>query len=125
MKKSFVSNRLRAFIYAFRGAYLLLKTEASIQTQAFIALLTIIAGWYFNINTTEWLFQTLAIGMILGAEGLNTAIEKLCDFVHPDYHKHIGFIKDVAAGAVFFVAISAVVIGLFIYIPKIYSLLLL
>lgn len=119
MKESFIGKRLRAFIYAFRGAYLLLKTEASIQAQTFIALLTIIAGIFFKINTIEWMFQILAIGMVLGAEGINTAVEKLCDFVHPDHHNRIGFIKDVAAGAVFFVASAAVVIGLFIYIPKI------
>ena len=119
MKNSFIGKRLHAFIYAFRGAYLLLKTEASIQAQAFIALLTIIAGWYFNINAMEWMFQILAIGMILAAEGMNTAIEKLCDFVHPEHHERIGFIKDVAAGAVFFVALAAVAIGLFIYLPKI------
>lgn len=119
MKNSFIGKRLRAFEYAFRGAYLLLKTEASIQAQAFIALLTIIAGWYFDINAMEWMFQILAIGMILATEGMNTAVEKLCDFVHPDYHERIGFIKDVAAGAVFFVAVAAVAIGLFIYIPKI------
>ena len=123
MKNSFISNRLKAFIYAFRGAYLLLKTEASIQAQTFIAILTIIAGWYFKISATEWMFQILAIGIVLGTEGMNTAVEKLCDFVHPDYHERIGFIKDVAAGAVFFVALVAVVIGLFIYIPKICILL--
>lgn len=123
MKESFIGNRLRAFIYAFRGAYLLLKTEASIQAQTFIAILTIIAGIFFKLNTIEWMFQILAIGMVLGAEGINTAVEKLCDFVHPDHHNRIGFIKDVAAGAVFFVASAAVVIGLFIYIPKICILL--
>lgn len=119
MKNSFIGKRLHAFVYAFRGAYLLLKTEASIQAQTFIALLTIIAGWYFNINAMEWMFQILAIGMILAAEGMNTAVEKLCDFIHPDHHERIGFIKDVAAGAVFFIALAAVAIGLFIYIPKI------
>lgn len=119
MKNSFIGKRLHAFVYAFRGAYLLLKTEASIQAQTFIALLTIIAGWYFNINAMEWMFQILAIGMILAAEGMNTAVEKICDFIHPDHHERIGFIKDVAAGAVFFIALAAVAIGLFIYIPKI------
>lgn len=122
MKNSFIGKRLRAFVYAFRGAYLLLKTEASIQTQAFIALLTILAGWYFNISTTEWSFQILAIGMVLGTEGMNTAIEEICDFIHPEHHERIGFIKDIAAGAVFFVAVAAVAIGLFIYIPKVYAL---
>lgn len=124
MKNSFIGKRLHAFIYAFRGAYLLLKTEASIKTQAFISLLTILAGWYFNISTIEWSFQILAIGMVLGTEGMNTAVEKICDFIHPDHHKRIGFIKDIAAGAVFFVALAAVAIGLIIYIPKVYSLIL-
>ncbi|HLW14554.1 MAG TPA: diacylglycerol kinase family protein [Flavobacteriaceae bacterium] len=119
MKNSFIGKRLQAFVYAFRGAYLLLKTEASIQAQTFIALITIIAGWYFKISAIEWMFQILAIGMILATEGMNTAVEKLCDFVHPGHHERIGFIKDVAAGAVFFVALAAVTIGFFIYIPKI------
>lgn len=122
MKNSYIGKRLHAFVYAFRGAYLLLKTEASIQAQAFIALITILAGFYFNISSTEWSLQILSIGMVLGIEGMNTAVEKICDFIHPDHHERIGFIKDIAAGAVFFIALAAVAIGLFIYIPKIYSL---
>jgi len=39
--------------------------------------------------------------------------------VHPDFHNKIGYIKDVAAGAVFFAAIAAVIVGCIIYIPKI------
>ena len=57
--------------------------------------------------------------MVLIAESLNTAIEKLGDFVHPDYHKKMGHIKDISAGAAFFAAIFAIIIGLIIYIPKI------
>ena len=52
-------------------------------------------------------------------EGLNTAVEKIADFIHPTYHERIGFIKDIAAGAVFFAAITAIVIGLIIYVPYI------
>lgn len=120
MRNTFIGKRLHAFIYAFRGAFLLLKTEASIQTQAGIAVLITLAGWYFKISTTEWCFQLIAIGMVLGTEGMNTAIEKICDFIHPDYHERIGFIKDIAAGAVCFVAAIAVIIGLIIYLPKIF-----
>ena len=74
--------------------------------------------FYFNISTTEWLFQTLAIGLVLSIEGLNTAVEKVADFIHPEYHERIGFIKDIAAGAVFFAAMTAIAIGLIIYLPK-------
>ncbi|MNL84876.1 Prokaryotic diacylglycerol kinase [compost metagenome] len=60
----------------------------------------------------------MAIGLIMSIEGLNTAVEKIADFIHPNYHERIGFIKDIAAGAVFFAALTAIAIGLIIYIPK-------
>jgi diacylglycerol kinase (ATP) len=78
----------------------------------------IVAGLYFNISREEWMFQTLAIGLVLSIEGLNTAVEKVADFIHPEFHHRIGFIKDIAAGAVFFAAMTAIAIGLMIYIPK-------
>jgi len=59
--------------------------------------------------------------LVLAVEGLNTAVEKTADFIHPDYHKKIGFIKDISAGAVTFAALTAVAIGLFIYLPKIFN----
>ena len=98
--------------------FIILPTEHSIMTQSAIGVLLIIAGFYFHITTTEWLFQTLSIGLVLSVEGLNTAIEKIADFIHPNYHEKIGFIKDIAAGAVFFAAMTAIAIGLIIYIPK-------
>ena len=97
---------------------MLLKNEASIQVQSVIAVIMIGAGFYFEISTTEWIFQTLAIGLVLSIEGLNTAAEEIADFIHPDFHNKIGYIKDVAAGAVFFAAIAAIVVGCIIYIPK-------
>ncbi len=72
-----------------------------------------------NITATEWMFQILVFGLVLSIEGLNTAVEKIADFIHPDYHERIGFIKDIAAGAVFFAALSAIAIGAIIYLPKI------
>jgi diacylglycerol kinase (ATP) len=56
--------------------------------------------------------------LVLCIEGLNTAVEKVADFIHPEYHERIGFIKDIAAGAVFFAALSAIAIGAVIYVPK-------
>jgi diacylglycerol kinase (ATP) len=102
MWNSFLGKRLKGCGYAFKGAMLLLRHEASIQVQAAIAIIMAFAGFYFEISTTEWLFQIFAIGLVMSIEGLNTAVEEIADFVHPDFHNKIGFIKDVAAGAVFF-----------------------
>lgn len=118
MWNSFLGKRIKGFKYAFKGAYLLLKNEASIQVQAVIAVLVTIAGFYFEISTTEWMFQSFAIGLVMSIEGLNTTAEEIANFVHPDFHNKIGYIKDVAAGAVFIAAVTAVVIACFIYIPK-------
>lgn len=115
---TFFTGRLKSIIYAVKGAVKLITTEHSVIVQFSLGILLIIAGFYFNINTTEWLFQTLAIGLVMSIEGLNTAIEKMADFVHPNYHEKIGFIKDISAGAVFFAAITAIIIGLIIYVPK-------
>ena len=116
----FITGRIKAIFYSIKGAFLLLKTEHSIQAQSFIALLFVIAGFYYEISQTEWLFQILAICLVLCAESLNTAIEKIADFIHPDYNNKIGFIKDVAAGAVFFAALFALAVMCLVYIPKLY-----
>ncbi len=121
--KSFIRNRLKGFVYAIKGALILIKKEESIQVQTFIALLVSVAGFYFDITATEWMFQLLAIGMVLSVEALNTAIEEIANFVHPDYHNKIGLIKDISAGAVFFAAIIAVIIAAIIYTPYIAAIL--
>ena len=115
----FVKGRLKSVVYAFKGAYKLVTTEHSIMVQFTIGILVTIAGFFFRISPTEWLIQTLAIGLVLGIEGVNTAIEKIADFIHPQYHERIGFIKDIAAGAVFFAALTALSIGVIIYYPKV------
>ncbi|WP_163399700.1 diacylglycerol kinase family protein [Flavobacterium fluviatile] len=115
---TFVKGRLKSVTYAFKGALKLITTEHSIMVQFSIGILMTIAGFYFDISHEEWLFQIFAIGLVLSIEGLNTAIEKVADFIHPNYHEKIGFIKDIAAGAVFFAAMTAMAIGLIIYIPK-------
>ncbi|APA00774.1 MULTISPECIES: diacylglycerol kinase family protein [Flavobacterium] len=114
---SFLSGRLKSVNYALKGAVKLITTEHSIMVQFSIGILLSIAGFFIGITATEWLFQTFAIGLVLSIEGLNTAIEKVADFIHPDYHERIGFIKDIAAGSVFFAAITAIIIGLIIYVP--------
>lgn len=119
----FIRGRLRSVTFAFRGMWLLITTEDSIKAQLSFGLMATFLGFYFNISVTEWMIQCLLIGLILVAEALNTAIEKIADFIHPDYHEKIGFIKDIAAGAPAFAALISLVIAGIIYIPKIIAIL--
>ena len=114
----FFISRLKSIGYATKGVWLLLKNEASIKLQVLIAILVTIAGFYFKISSTEWILQILTIALVLSAEGLNTAIEEIADFIHPEHHPKIGYIKDVAAGAVIFTAIAAIIVACIIYFPK-------
>jgi diacylglycerol kinase (ATP) len=117
-ESNFFLNRIKAFKFASKGFWILITSEKSIISQVFIGIIMTLIGFIMNLSATEWLFQILAIALILVAESLNTGIEKLADFIHPEYHKEIGRIKDISAGAAFFAAIFAVIIGLIIYVPK-------
>jgi diacylglycerol kinase (ATP) len=119
-KKYFILNRLKSVRYAFKGAYLLITTEASLKLQFFIGVIMTIAGFYYQLSPIEWIIQILTIALIMAIEGLNTAIEEMANFVHPEYHKKIGLIKDLSAGAVFIFAIAAIIVGCIIYFPKIF-----
>ena len=117
-KESFVKNRLRSLKYAYKGLYKLIQTENSIKLQIAAAVAITIIGFVMRITSTEWIIQILSIGLVLAVEGLNTAIEKIADFIHPEHHDKIGEIKDIAAGAVSFSALATLGIALVIYVPK-------
>ena len=119
-KESFLLNRIKSVGYACKGAFLLLKTESSIKIQFIITIIVTAAGFHFDISATEWMIQILAIGLVMSIEGLNTAIEAIADFMHPERHDKIGFLKDVAAGAVFIASIAAIIVGCIIYYPRIF-----
>jgi diacylglycerol kinase (ATP) len=118
---SFLKGRIRSFKFAFSGAYKLITTEHSIISQIIVGIVVTVAGFYYGISKIEWMVQIFAIGLIISVESLNTAVEKMADFIHPDFHSKIGFIKDIAAGAVLFAGITAALIGLLIYIPYVFS----
>lgn len=120
--KRFVSGRIKSIGFAVKGAFKLVTTEHSVMVQFSIMLLMIFAGFYFHISREEWMLQTLAFGLVLGIEGINTAVEKIADFIHPEFHDRIGFIKDIAAGAVLFAASSELTVGALIYVPKLFNL---
>ncbi|GAL65875.1 diacylglycerol kinase [Jejuia pallidilutea] len=119
-KESFLVNRLKSVGYAFKGTILLITKEPSIKIQLVIAIAVTIAGFYFDISKTEWGIQILAIALVMSVEGVNTAVEEIANFIHPEYHEKIGYIKDIAAGAVFIAAICAIALGCIIYIPKVF-----
>jgi len=114
-----IQARLKSFVYAFEGVMYFIKHEA----QALIHLIAIVAvigaGYWFNITLTEWIAVVFAIGIVISAEMLNTAIEKLTDMVSPQINEQAKIVKDLAAGAVLIASLTAFIIGLIVFLPKI------
>ena len=119
-----MKKRIRSFVYAGRGIRLVFSSEANMKIHIVVATLVVICGFIFNINTTEWIACLLCIGLVFGAEMINTAIEDVVDLASPDHHELAGKAKDIAAGAVLICAIVSVIIGILIFLPKGWQLLL-
>ncbi len=81
------------------------------------AVVVIFLGLFFNVTKTEWLILLLCIGVVLAAELFNTAIEELANAITQEQNERIGRAKDVAAGAVLVVAITAAVVGVLVLLP--------
>lgn len=119
--QKFTRGRLKSTIYALRGFFILIRTEDAIIFHSIITILLTAAGFYFEISANEWIAQLLALALVFVSEGLNTAIEKICDFIHPHFHPTIGKIKDISAGAVTFAALFGAIVGAIIYFPKFFE----
>jgi diacylglycerol kinase (ATP) len=112
-----LKKRIKSFGYAFKGIASLLKKEHNAWIHCLAIVVVTSLGFYFHITSTEWCIVLLCFGMVLAAEGFNTAIERLVDLVSPERHPVAGDVKDVAAGAVLICAIAAAIIGCIIFLP--------
>ncbi len=119
----FVRGRIRGGFIAMIGAYKFVTTEHSGMVQIILAFLLIFAGFYYKISATEWMLSIIVLSLVLAVEAANTAIEKLSDFVHDEHHDKIGFVKDIAAGAVWFAAMAALCVEIIIFAPKMFGFL--
>jgi len=82
------------FIYAFHGLSFFAKSERNFKFHLFAFFCITLAGFYFQIDKTEWLAVLVISSIILTAEALNSSIEKLCDHLHPEIHPAIKNVKD-------------------------------
>ncbi|MBD5207386.1 MAG: diacylglycerol kinase family protein [Bacteroidales bacterium] len=116
------NKRKKAFGYAFQGIAELFKKESHAQIDFIATVCVILAGLLLNLERWEWCAIIVCIGGVLMGEGMNTAIERLCDRVSMERHPLIKAAKDIAAGAVLLFVIAAIIVGSLIFIPHIISL---
>lgn len=109
---------LRSFQFAWQGVAYCFKTQSNIRIHSAAATAVLLAGCYFGLQPVEMAVLSLTIALVLAAEMLNTAVEKLVDLVSPDYHPLAKIVKDTAAGAVLTVAVLSLAVACFLFLPK-------
>jgi diacylglycerol kinase (ATP) len=115
----YFASRRASFRHAFRGLNFVFRSEANAKIHIVVTLAVVSAGLYFDLSINEWCSVSLAIGLVLVAELVNTAIEQLVDIVSPEYNESAGRLKDIAAGATLAAALAAAVVGILIFGPHI------
>lgn len=111
---------LKGFKYAFEGILSALKSERNLKIHFIVMILVIVFGFVFEISKTEWIICIILFGIVISGELFNTAIETVVDMISLEKNDKAKKAKDVSAGAVLVLAIASVIIGLIIFIPKIF-----
>jgi len=118
------TSLLSSFGYAFAGLWHLLSTQRNAKIHVVLGLAAAALGLLLGIDRYEWLALIVTITIVLAAEGINTAIEAVVDMVAPEYHPLAKIAKDVGAGTVLLTAIASVVVGLVLFLPHLWPIVL-
>lgn len=123
-EKFSIRKRLKSFTYAFAGLKILFREEHNSRIHLFATVCVVLAGVLLKISLLEWVAVAFAVGLVFSGEIFNSAVEDLSDVVCPERDERIKKVKDLAAAAVLVNAITAAVIGLLVFLPKIIQLFL-
>lgn len=93
----------------------MLKSERNFRLEVLALLINIFLIFYLKLSDVDTALILIVSFGVLGFEILNTAIEKICDIIQPEFDRRIGFIKDISAGAVILMAILSVLVGILVY----------
>lgn len=122
IKKRGIKRFINSFHYSWDGIKYAFKYEQSMFIHVLMTLLVVVCGIVLELNFQEWLLCIILIGLVIATELINTAIEAVVDLACPEIHQLAKTAKDTAAAAVFVFALTALLCGLFLFVPKIIAL---
>lgn len=106
---------LNSFRFAFHGLSTLMLSERNMLIHILATLVVVGLGWWRGLSTVKWCLIVGVTVLVWVCEAFNTALERLCDLVHKDYHPLIRQAKDISAAAVLLAAIGAVIVGILVF----------
>ena len=110
----------KSFYYAISGLFLGIKKERNIKIHFIAMIFVTIFGILIKISALEWIICVILFGLVISLEYVNTAIETTVDLVTSEYNEKARIAKDTSAAAVMFISIAALIVGLIIFVPKIF-----
>ena len=121
--RHFLKQRILSFTYAFQGIRTLFKDTPNSLVHLVLTILAIVLGFMMHVSETEWLAICIVIGLVFALEIVNSAIENLSDYASKKKPSSmIKRVKDLTAAAVLFAALTALAVGIIIFLPKIIDL---
>ena len=117
-----IKKRIKSFSYAFAGLKVLFKEEHNSWIHAVAAVCAITTGFLLDISAIEWIAIIIVIGMVISAEIVNSSLERTADFIKAERDDRKRDIKDLGAAAVLVCAITAAIVGIIIFLPKLIAL---
>ena len=119
-----LSKEIRSFSHALRGCRMFFHTENHARFHLTAGIAVVILAAVLGFSIAEWSLIVLCIGLVFATEMLNTAIERLADVIEPASDPKIGLVKDIAAGAVLIASLTAAVVGMLLFLPRVIEWLL-
>lgn len=123
IKKRGLKRFVKSFSYSIEGLKYAYKYEQSMLVHVIVTICVIAVNFFFHVRGIEWLISLMAIGMVLSAELINTAIEAVVDLVTLEIQPLAKIAKDCGSAATFVLALMAAAIGIVIYGPYFLALL--
>ena len=112
----------QVFADAGRGIRMAVQSERNLRIHLAVISIVVVTGFILGLSGMEWVAIVFSIGIVIVAELVNSALEYLADTVHPEVDPGIRNAKDVAAGAVLIAVLAAVVVGVIIFLPKLWEI---
>lgn len=117
-EKFSIRSRIKSISHALAGLRQFVMREHNARIHLAATIAVIIVALLVGVTRTEAAILAIVIGLVWVAEIINTCIEHLANHITKERHPEIKVVKDLAAGAVLIAAITAVIVALFIFIPK-------
>lgn len=115
-KKSFKNS----LMYCLDGLSYAIKHENNLKREIVLGIIALITGVILNISKIEFIIVVIMISLVLTTEIINTAIERCVDLYTTKYNEMARIAKDVSAGAVLVMAFFSLIVGIIIFVPKIF-----